>query len=81
LIEGESLVIRRALNIRSRKRSTKNDSNDKEKPPLEDASDDNIEYLIEGESLVIRRALNIRSRKMIWINKKEYFSHKMSYHQ
>lgn len=33
-----------------------NDDNYEKMSPLEDDSDDDVEYLVEGESLVVRRA-------------------------
>jgi len=35
------------------------DNNDDEMPSLEDASDDNVEYLVEDESLMIRLPLSV----------------------
>ncbi|RVW58031.1 Transposon Ty3-G Gag-Pol polyprotein [Vitis vinifera] len=37
---------------------TKSEEDDDQMPSLEDACDDNVEYLVEGESLVARRALS-----------------------
>jgi hypothetical protein len=34
-----------------------NDDNYEKMSPLEDDSDDDVEYMVEGESLVVRRAL------------------------
>ena len=37
---------------------TESEGDDDQIPSLEDACDDNVEYLVEGESLVARRALS-----------------------
>ena len=47
----------------NREVETKSDNDGDQMPPLEDASDDGIEYPVEGEYLVIRRALSVQMKE------------------
>ena len=42
---------------------TESEEDDDYMPSLEDACDDNVEYLVEGESLVARRALSAQIKE------------------
>jgi len=39
------------------------ETNDEKIPPLEDVSDNDIEFLVKTKSLVIKRALNVQIKK------------------
>ena len=42
---------------------TESEEDDDQMPSLENACDDNVEYLVEGESLVARRALSAQVKE------------------